>query len=206
MIDFKAISSEQVSKFEEILALYTKVKSIIIQAEQETGKAIIACINEQRNSYDHFLRALQNESKFSYEIDKAKGHLYRAAYDAYEILAIGKLESIKILLRKYDADLLNKTYPKFIGERYQQVVNIEKLLVTAREKKTDFIGNTTNFELYEHAVNQLIEIHNEVVVFLPLISMQNKKQRNNNIMIGIGGTIGGGVILLIIEHFVLPLF
>ncbi len=88
MIAFSNLSSHQTLKANDIIWLYSKVKSIIIEAEQETGEAIIACINEQRNSYDHFLRAISEISKYDFEIDKDKGHLYRVAYDAYEIFAI----------------------------------------------------------------------------------------------------------------------
>lgn len=206
MIDFSNLSSHQILKADEIIVLYAKVKSIIIQAEQDTGEAIIASINEQRNSYDHFLRALADISKYDFEIDKAKGHLYRAAYDAYEILAISKLDIIKSLLRKYDADLLNKAYPKFINERYHQISQIEKLLVKARERKTDFINNTSNFDTYEIAVNQLIEIADEVVNHIPLILKQRKREFNKKIIIGVGGPIGFGILLLIIEHYLLPIF
>ena len=99
------------SKMKELISLYFEVKKLVIASENATrgNRLSIPAINELRNANDHLLRAFavsygvtpppQEWKRPPVEycvknIDKAIGHVYRAGYDALDIIAMGLTEGI----------------------------------------------------------------------------------------------------------------
>lgn len=103
--------------YEELIEFYmTQVKPAVVACERKDKdqRASIAAINEIRSAFEHVARAhsvvfeqRENDSgKDDYEyckknLDKAHAHLYRAGYDAFDIIAVSMARSIE----KYYADI-----------------------------------------------------------------------------------------------------
>ena len=86
---------------------YFVVKELIIKAEnlEKEKRLPINAINELRNALDHIMRVLAKEFKvydgnvnIQQNLIEALEHIYRAGYDACDVIAITLLEEIENLL------------------------------------------------------------------------------------------------------------
>jgi hypothetical protein len=94
-------------------SLYEEVKKIVLLSENKNDEkaVLLTAVNELRNAFDHIMRCYLDECDFKEHIKKAKGHLYRAGYDAYELMAIDLSSQIKHLLKDYSFEIINKVLP-----------------------------------------------------------------------------------------------
>ena len=95
-----------------IVTLYREVKGYVIASEKLSSGARVSipALNELRNAFDHYMRAEYiwkhgaqpgegaEPDIFKYcekNLQKALGHVYRAGYDALDIIALNKVRQIE---------------------------------------------------------------------------------------------------------------
>ncbi|WOE69106.1 hypothetical protein RZR97_08290 [Hydrogenimonas thermophila] len=176
--------------FSEIASLYKEIKKIVLLAENENDEkeVILSSVNEMRNALDHLMRCYDspNEDDCLKQIDKAKGHLYRAGYDAYELLGIEATTIIKELLEKYDILAILIVFPDYFTEIYPIVSELEKQLADARAYKKvgyDFYNDDGEidveriqkaFEEYSKTIDRLLSIKDNIISKIP--ELQKKSE------------------------------
>ena len=152
----------------ELVSLYTKTKKLVLQAEQldPECRSNIAIFKEQRDALDHLMRALQDAlppvaaprpDYFTLQIDKAKGHLFRAAYDALDGLAI----SCKIRIAEAMTGVSNEAISAVYPEYYDHLTEIERIdLEIADRRNEKDVGDPTldNLNAYQVEVERLCKL------------------------------------------------
>lgn len=199
--------------FSELYKLYDEVKNVVLLAEYENKekKFIITSVNELRNSLDHIMRSVVDPAKMERHFDKAKGHIYRAGYDAYEIIAITKLNDILKVREQFSYEAIIEAYPEYHTKIVPATELAKKTLVNARshkeiDKKVDRASKEKEFfDEFESVVKTLIEIVDDLNLHLSGIKEAQdnlkKRKRNKTIMYIIGIFIS--ILLLIFEYNVL---
>lgn len=150
------------------MSLYTKTKRLILQSEQldPESRSNIAIFKEQRDALDHLIRALQDAlppangqrpGYFVFQLDKAKGHLFRAAYDALDGLAISSKIRIHEAMKDVSNEAIDAVYPDY----YEHLTEVERIdLEIAERRNNKDVGDTTldNLNAYQAEVERLCKL------------------------------------------------
>lgn len=202
---------------------YTKVKEIVVSTERLNRKQELSgpSIVEIRSAFDHVARAhavlfglhtdelLEGTGLTLYEycrknIDKAHGHLYRAAYDAYDVMAYDLSAEIQDKLGQVSQEALYKIIPNaadLIKKPFKQANS----LVTAEKCKKDVVSKEeeeTNFFQYEKAATSLADINDTIDDNIGLMLDYDRERRKESLLNKYGVVIGVvGVVLAIIFWF-----
>lgn len=144
-------------KLTELSEIYKSVKHIFLLVEYYNGKKgiVVSSVNELRSAFDHVMRAMtkENPSGLEDEIDSAKKHLFRAAYDACEVIILDRLDYIESLKNKASYRVLSKVYPDYVTEILPFAANLKKEVVEVRQ-----IDNLENrVAQYEEKINKIID-------------------------------------------------
>lgn len=172
-------------KLDELSKLYEQVKQVILNAEyaKDNKSYVISPVNEVRNAFDHVMKAFLNQNKnFEYEYEKAKGHLYRAGFDAFEIIAIFKLKEIEAIRRAYKLESITTGYPDYFTKIIPLTTKIKNKLTHARANKmvSDAEIEKSAFELYQPLVAELIEIVEQINLHISGIQQVESDLKNKN--------------------------
>jgi hypothetical protein len=199
-------------KFFELYPLYEEVKKIVLLAEYENKeqKYVISSVNELRNMLDHIMRSIDKPESLNANFDKAKGHLYRAGYDGYEIVVVSKLSEIKQLKEEFLHEAIIEAYPKYYSHVIPAVQKAKKELIEARAyKKIDNGDNNAgaeeaHFVQFESIATELMRIVDDINLHIEGIKEAHKnikrRRRNNIIFLCILIPIIIGIILLLVEY------
>lgn len=187
-----------IKKFFDLSKLYVEVKEIVFLAEYENKeqKYIISSVNELRNSLDHIMRSFISHDTLEKNFNKAKGHLYRAGYDAYEIIVISKLSEIKEIKEQFRFEAITTAYPDYFAKIVPIITKAKNQLVSARANKKidnglDVETEEKHFIKFEKIATELIQIVDELNLHIDgirevhqeIIEKENKKKENElNIM------------------------
>jgi len=202
--------------FKEIAILYKEIKKIVLLAENinEKDEVILSSINEMRNAFDHLMRCYNENSNPQQEIYKAKGHLFRAGYDAYELIALETIKTIKQNLKNYSPTTILQVFPNYYNEIVILIDRFEKELTKIRgNKKIDYNFYDENNEIdtqkiekafsdYEKVVEELLNLKDEIIQKIPALEKAKKEniyfKTKEIIVASIISAIFGAIISLII--------
>lgn len=194
-------------KFFELFNLYEEVKKIVFLAEYENKeqKYIISSVNELRNCLDHIMRTFGSPDTLEKNFDKAKGHLYRAGYDAYEIIVISKLSEIKEIKEQFKFEAITIAYPNYFTTVIPVITKAKKEMVSARaNKKIDngLVGKNeeAHFLKFEKITTELIQIVDELNLHIDGIREAQKEIRRKYWRNFVLTSLIIGIILLAIEY------
>jgi len=184
---------EEDSIAKDLIELYYKIKSKIILIEQlsfehKTNPQILI---ELRNAFDHLMRVfsskyqLMDKKKNTPEyalknMDKTYGHVYRAGYDALDLLNILLEEKIKATFVEYSPEVINTVYPEYYRKTRTEISKIDREIGKCRENK-DVDGENAhtskfeNFNYYIKLIERLDEIREEVENHEAVLIEYNKK-------------------------------
>jgi len=199
------------NKFLELFKLYIEVKEIVLLAEYENKqqKFIISSVNELRNSLDHIMRTIGDPATLDKNFDKAKGHLYRAGYDAYEIIVMSKLAEIKDIKEQFKLEAITTAYPDYFTKVVPVISKAKKELVSARANKKIDNGlvekdEEKHFTTFEGIATTLIKLVDEINLHVDGIKEAQQEIRRkfwrNIIITTILSSLIIGFILLSIEY------
>ena len=135
--------------YKEAIKLYFAVKRLIVKAEREDAEQRISlsAIAELRSALDHMMRAhsiscgvgslrpeLQMEPSdyCRKNLDKAIGHLYRAGYDAYDILSIRLIEDIEKCLNDVSSEAIYHVIPTASEQIMRPLIAAKQMLEDAK--------------------------------------------------------------------------
>lgn len=181
-----------------------------------------------RSAFDHIARAhavmsglvsekelgLSGADVFRYcekNFDKAHGHLYRAAYDAYDVIAVSYAIKIEELQKNFSSRALFTVIPD-ASEKIINPYESAKDLVTQEKLQKDVNNKAEEqeqFEQYETATNTLKDVYDTLTTHMPALlrvdKEERKSERKNNLGLAIGiiGTVLGiiGVVLIFWNPF-----
>lgn len=213
-------------KYKELVGFYfSKAREIIVAHERlsEDQKLCIPAIMELRSAFEHIMRVkallyghvdenyiLENSQLTLLQycvknIDKAHGHLYRAAYDAYDVIAFKLAKDIQNLMKGISYETAFHIIPDF-NSKINKPYNEALKLVTLGKLKKD-VGSKAEEEKefieYQKAANILQDIKDIINEHMPQMTMyvrEIEKSRFINkwgLIIGIVGSIIGVVSLII---------
>ena len=165
--------------FSDIKDLYLEVKEAIILAENfDKGNDVyLSPLNELGNALDHLMRSLIYPEQLHQEVNEAKEHLYRAGYDAYEVLAINVGNSIIKIVEEYDSGIISTIFPGYYQEIKPILVDIRVELAHERaQKRLDPLTGTRSFTLYKEQVTALIQYLKICEFHIPGLQAEKKKR------------------------------
>lgn len=193
-------------EYKKLVDFYQKtVKEIVLTSERsnQDQKLSIPAIVEIRSAFDHIARShaamygltpeedlkkLTGLSLYEYcrkNLDKAHGHLYRAAYDAYDVIAVALALKNGRLLDSVSNKALFAVIPN-AHEKIMRPYSDAMAIVTKEKTKKDVISREeeqSQFDQYEKAVNMLKDINDSIIEKMPSLTAYDdedgKKDKNN---------------------------
>lgn len=191
-------------KYKELVEFYyAKAREIIVAHERltEDQKLCMPAITETRSAFEHIMRVkalifgcvkeediLENTHLSLKEyclrnIDKAHGHLYRAAYDAYDVIAFKFAKDIQNIMKNISYEAAFHIIPDFnsrVNKPYQEALK----LVTKGKLKKD-VGSKNEeekeFSEYENAANKLRDVIDILNDYMPQMTMYVREIEKNRI-------------------------
>jgi len=199
--------------YKELIGFYhNKAIKIVLAHERlsEDQKLCIPAIMELRSSFEHIMRVkallygyvdedyiLENSklSLFDYcikNIDKAHGHLYRAAYDAYDGIAFKLAKDIQNLMKDISFEAAFHIIPDF-NSKINKPYRVALDLVTQGKSKKD-VGSKAEeekeFYEYETAANTLQDIKDIINENMPQMTMYVREIERNRFINKWGLAVG----------------
>lgn len=198
---------------DRLLKKYFEVKEHVISSEKAVADLVtlqegprrerisVLAINELRNSFDHLMRAKNvwrdvrnlpgscSISPFEYcckHIDKALGHVFRAGYDALDILTSARLEEINFLRRPFSIAMFLNILPDYaqtIRKPIEHAIsqcNSAKLTKDVESSSQEHLS----YQAYCSALKKLNEVRELLYEHLPELSNiheEGEKQQLNSI-------------------------
>lgn len=200
-------------ELQELFSLYKVVKEIVLLAEysNDNRSYIVSSVNELRNAFDHVMKSLQNDINFKEEFKKAKGHLYRAGFDAYEIIALNRLAEIEKIKSSYSYTAIIGGYPDYQKKLTPLVKRTKKKLAEVRGNKLVIVveDEKSYFEDYEKIVTELMEACDDLNLHVDGINEAyqaelKKSGATKNWILGVLSalfiSVATGVIVLMVEY------
>lgn len=203
-----------------------EIKKLVIAAEKydEDQNLSITAISELRSAFDHVMRAesakygviseeeIVNESGmditryYKTNINKALGHLYRAGYDAYDIISIGLIDDIDRMLKRVSARALY-TVLGDAKEKKEKYKKAKDIFIEAKLKKDVESAEVERkqFHKYEMGGLELFKVREQILSNMDqLIEFDKESKREKWIMISISfasGIIASGLVAILFYFF-----
>lgn len=211
-------SEEETKIIETIAKYYDIVKELLIYGEQvdPENRTLTQPINECRNCLDHLTRIIlhklgqrRNEEPDGYvktNLEKAYGHIYRAAYDTLDWVSLNLKELTVNELKGFSVETINNCIPSYysvIKPRFETIINRE--IANLRIEKDVAVVNETNIIKYGQITSELKDLYQKILDAEPGMvecEMKTKKQRWIGYIVSF--IVGGGLIGLIfglIQYF-----
>lgn len=221
------------------LYLQAKALILYAEEIDVQNKSNLQIINELRNAFDHFMRVLHRklipgtpfikskeeegedeeedgnescdeEGYHKGQLDKAKGHIYRAAFDALDGTVLTLKSKVEEELRGFPIEIIKEIYPDYynVKRKLNELVNN----VSSHREKKDIGGDTGTGEIFDNYVadiESLKIVHENILSDGPLLVERLKEYKQNKrrpwaiaIIAGIiGSTIGGLLVYFIINNY-----
>ena len=173
---------EDLDKLAEIAALYMQVKALILYSEEidENSRSNIQVIKELRDAFDHLMRVLsarlsgeipQGAEERDYcpkNLQKAVGHVYRAAFDALDGTVLSLRASIAEIVDAYPLAVLKEIVPEYWEIKSNLNALCEKISEhRARKDVGTQIGVT--FDRYVEDVECIKRFHDKLMHYGPAL-------------------------------------
>lgn len=179
-----AFAPNEVESLKRLSALYAQAKVLILYSEEvdPDSRSNIQVIKELRDAYDHLMRVIAarltgtipplgaNEESSdggcdgycSKNLDKAIGHVYRAAFDALDGTTLSLKEKIADILEAYPLPVLTAVLPNY-WERKKHLNQLAEKVAENRASK-DVAGDLANtFDEYVADTEQLSAFYTELL-------------------------------------------
>lgn len=211
-----SFSDEESAKLREMVELYDPTKAVILFAEEieERNITLPQIMKELRDALDHIMRVVadkvvpEKRADSGYgekNLDKAFGHLYRAAYDALDWVSIILRARINTQLSKYSTSAIEASLPDYypvIKPRMES--SIPQQIAQIRTNKDIGAPDPQSIQEYASLVKELKDYWHKVVAAESGLIDYSKKEsggkRRERIIMGLIGAacVGLGVGLTIL--------
>ena len=161
---------------------------LALTSTNKDQKYLITSVNELRNALDHIMRAVNNPESLEINFEKTKGHLYRAGYDAYEILAVSKLNEIIDIKKQFSYNAIIEGYPKYHNDVIPMINKAKNELAYGRANKKidtdlgiDADKEKKHFNEFELIVKSLTSLVDDIINHIGGIKEAQDNHRRRNI-------------------------
>ncbi|MDZ4246103.1 MAG: hypothetical protein U1D67_03180 [Dehalococcoidia bacterium] len=152
-----SIGQSDAKWLKKVFKYYDLTKELLIYGEQvdPESKTSIQAINELRNCLDHLMRVAgyrvglhaqgEGEEYVTTNFDKSFSHLYRAAYDTLDWVALTIKKRVLSEIKDYSPDTIAAVIPNYYSDlrpRFETILNKE--IVTLRAEKDVAVKNEEN--------------------------------------------------------------
>ena len=162
-------------KLTELSEIYKSVKHIFLLVEYYNGKKgiVVSSVNELRGAFDHVMRAMtkENQDGLVDELESAKKHLFRAAYDACEVIVLNRLDYIESLKKKVSYMSIAEVYPEYVTEVLPFAAQLKKDIVEVRQ--VDDLEERV--KEYEEKITQIIYYSEKLEQYMPAVERKRKE-------------------------------
>jgi hypothetical protein len=174
--------------FTRTVNLYYQAKTLIIYSEEidPNSKINPQIWKELRDAFDHFMRVCgdvikggnkknQNPNYYFENLDKAHGHVYRAAFDALDGASISIRNQISELAQVYDREILTEVIHDYWTKR-SRLLEINSKIAELRNKKDVACDETVEIiNEYVNILNELKDHRSAFLTSMPLLDECKKK-------------------------------
>jgi hypothetical protein len=184
---------------QSLIELYVVTKDVVLLAEQrdQDSRSHISVFKEQRDALDHLIRAAtrhygatqapESEEYIRGQFSKATGHLYRAAYDALDGMAISFRGQIHNAFQGASNECIQSVFPKYF-DHVSEATRLLERVATHRKNKDIGDGTLANLSEYRADIEKLSELAKECqirsgVVAEKWMGRQRKTDRRFKILV-----------------------
>ena len=183
-----SFSDKESAHLREMVTLFEPTKAVILFAEEVAVDNITLpqIMKELRDTLDHIMRVVaskvgakgQVDSEYGEKnLDKAFGHLYRAAYDALDWLSIVLRQRIIIQLRGYSPAAIEASLSDYYPTMKPRLVSyIPQKIAEIRGKKDIAAPSVEAVQEYAGLVKDLKEYWEKIVAAEPSLIEYAKKE------------------------------
>lgn len=210
-------------QLKELSELYIQAKSLILYSEEvdPDSRSNLQVIKELRDSHDHIMRVVEirlasdkvlSEDYCEKNLQKAIGHVYRAAFDALDGTIVSLRQKISEILLNYPLDVIKNVLPDY----WEVKIQLEKLTSTiaahrARKDVGADIGKT--LDDYVADIESIKVFYSKLLQACPALDecsakkqQEEERERRHHrhdhifsgvtysIIIGVGGALIGAVL------------
>jgi len=202
-------------RLKELTLIYAQAKEIILRAEEldPSFRSNVMVIKELRDSNDHLMRLFsewilngaKNEKYMLAQIDKARGHVFRAGYDAIDGLVVGYKVRVADAMNKISNGAISDVFPEYYTSAAEADILSDKIASHRNDK--DVADDTlTNLESYAQDAAKVAEFCKKTISRVPLMTAWDKKERRNVFLKDIFIVILAGAVVAIVEAYALVYF
>jgi hypothetical protein len=180
------------SRLKELAEIYVKAKLMVLLAEEldPSFRSNVMVIKELRDSNDHLMRLFEewfinpapekNEKYMLAQIDKARGHIFRAGYDAIDGIVVSyKIKAAKAM-EKISNEAITAIYPDYYSHAVEVDILSEKVAFHRNEKDVAD-DSLKNLEDYAEDAKRVATFCKTALSHVPRMIHWDKKQRRADI-------------------------
>ena len=215
-------------QYKVLVDFHPTVKGLVARCElTDPGqRAPIAAVAELRSALDHIMRAhrvmygLVDEqeildhkdvpSVYEYcriNIDKGLGHLYRAGYDAYDLLCLRMNQDIHTMLVDRETDVLYAVVPEYASLK-ASLDELRETTLAGLKVDKDVEGASQEksvYDRYEEAMNTLSHVRDTLQAYIEQVLEYEEEMRHRD-RSGVVIQVLIAVVFLLLGYFALPYF
>lgn len=196
-------------KLRQIAAYYVAAKELIIYGEQidPNHSTLSQTLNERVNAFDHLMRVVVEKqgmrrppvtdpTKYNKDnLDKAYGHIFRAAYDALDWVALTIQERIAKDIAPFPLETLHAVLPEYFNEIKPKLEKVlHKDITKLRNEKDVSDTSDSNLQQYIRTVAELKDLFDPIEKRMAsLVEYEHKRKRE--VWVDWGLKIAAGVII-----------
>ena len=171
----ESLGDKGLKKLKELTELYFIAKDLMINAEEITAEQVLdlQAINEFRSALDHVMKALaarfdlksvKDIKEYSYKnIDKAYGHVYRAAYDALDWTSLNLKDFIVKELQGFPLVTIKDVLPEYYTTMRPRIEQIKTDIAKFRLGKDVEDSNLDTLREYKGRLDELHGMYKEIL-------------------------------------------
>jgi hypothetical protein len=180
--------TDKLQKLKELALIYAKSKQMILRAEEldPESRSNVMVIKELRDSNDHLMRLFhewfvnengeKDEHYMLAQIDKARGHVFRAGYDAIDGIVVGYKVKAQEATKKISNGAISDVFPEYYTRAAEADILSDKI-ANHRENKDVADDSLENLEAYANDAAEVAKFSRETLARIPLMKAWDKKER-----------------------------
>lgn len=221
----KVFAPKELESLKYLADLYTQAKSLVLYSEEvdPDSRSNIQVIKELRDAFDHLMRVVaarlsdtpppgSNQADYcDKNLEKAVGHVYRAAFDALDGTMLSVKEKVVEVLEGYPLSVVTEVIPDYWAKK----TRLNQLTANVAENRAskDVGGNlASTFDRYVADTAELSTFHNELMKLGPTLDEckrrqeveqvdEDRRHRKNHFLSGLGYSIVVGLFSLAVGFF-----
>ena len=177
-----------------IVQVHQQAKSLMLIAEELDPEfsTFVQPVRELRDALEHIVRAKavetgiapppNNINKDDYirtSYGKALGHEYRAFFDVADWLSMTIREKVLGLMEDYSKETITNVVPSYYQEWRPAIEKVSIEIARIRDSKdiADKGKILSEVQEYRDKIDELLEIHEQLLISIPALQEYSKKER-----------------------------